>query len=138
MSADRPDRPQSADEARQDHALTRLFVESQLGERPPSEKARFEAVERVIAAMNLSPLPEAAKARRILAVEYIAWTERDDEELDEDDENATFGSPSQEEWERALSIVDMAPDAHVRRYAAGGVSLRASWLWPEEEGHPND
>lgn len=101
--------------ARQDHELTALFVANQLGPKPRRVADQEAAIARASTALEASPLDEAKRARRILAIEYTAWAEL-----------RKRGHPTAEHWEQAIGIVDMASDEDVRLRARGGMVIRAA------------
>jgi hypothetical protein len=108
----------TAEELRQAHDLTSLFVANQLGSKPGGQAAQDDAIRRCQTALETSPLEEAAVARHILAVEFTAWTEL-----------AAGHRPTQQQWEQAIGIVGMASPEDVRNRARGGMYLRAVDAW---------
>lgn len=108
-------RPNSRKEAEQDHELTRLFIANQLGQKPRRVAAQDAAIHRASVTLEASPLEEASRARRILAIEYTAWSTL-----------AAGKSPTSEQLEQAIGIVDIAADEDVRDRARGGMVIRAA------------
>ncbi|CAN5151124.1 hypothetical protein BH24CHL7_BH24CHL7_01020 [soil metagenome] len=77
------------------------------------------AVERACQRLEASLSPEAGQARYFLAVEYAAqsktqWVRNASRRIEERD------------WRLALEVVRSLPEEDLRRYARGGLSIRAT------------
>ena len=93
--------------------LTKPFVAKQLGPKPWRIRDQDAAVVRAGDILASLTTIEAARARRILAVEFLALT-------------STRGRPQLADWLGAVSKVDESDDHQVALMARGGLSLRAS------------
>ena len=96
----------------QHYALTRLFIAKQLGHRPRRLADQARAIAHASDVLGSLEGAEAVSARYFLAVEYVAQTEP---ELERDPD-----------WHRAVETVQGATEADVRRWARGGMVLRAA------------
>jgi hypothetical protein len=96
-------------------AVTRLWIAQQLGPMPRLAANRDVAVARACDALDQMGGAEAAKARRYLAIEDRAASSA-----------RRPNWPSEEDWRRAVSTVDDASDADVRRWARSGMLVRAA------------
>ena len=103
--------------------LTRLFIAAQLGPKPRRVAAQDAAIAYASDVLDSLTSDEAAMARRVLAIEYVALT------------SGQRGRPRLTDWEAAIGTVDGSADADVRRMARGGMYLRAaSGGWADKAG----
>lgn len=94
-------------------ALTKVFIAMQLGPKPWRVADQRAAVLRAGDVLASLTTIEANKARRILAVEYLALA-------------ITRGRPELADWEAAVKKVAGSAPEEVALMARGGISLRAS------------
>ncbi len=89
------------------------------GPKPRRVRDQDVAVERACQRLEASLSPKAGQARYILAVEYAAqsktqWVRNASRRIEERD------------WRLALEVVRSLPEEDLRRYARGGLSIRAT------------
>ena len=106
-----------------DYPLTRLFLAGELGDRPADEAAEDAAIARATEALMAAATEEGAIARRIVAIEYAAWSGP------RRGWRSRTRPPSGADFERALALVDAVADDEVRRMARGGMVFQAVWHW---------
>lgn len=104
---------------RQAIELTRLFVANALGPKPRRERDQDSAVERACERLEVSLSAEARQARYVVAVEHAAqsktqWARNPSRRIEKRD------------WLLAVEIVRSLSEDDLRRYARGGLSVRAT------------
>lgn len=103
----------SAEDMEQGLALIKVFVAKQLGPRPRRVADQGAAVDRACDVLDSLTTIEAQKARRTLAIEFLAFAFKP-------------GRPTTNDWAAAIARVDGADEDEVVRMSHGGMSLRAS------------
>ncbi len=118
------------------YELTRLFVANQLGPRPVDDAGEDAAIARASNALEASPLEEARRAQRFLAIEYTAWRlARERAEDDDEHDLEELPKPTADHWRVAIVIVDADDHQGMRSRARAGMVIRAAQGgWAADEG----
>jgi hypothetical protein len=114
--------PTAADAWHGDYAVLGMYVTQRLGVRPPTRAEQDAAIARASDTLDDDVSELAARCRRFLAIEYIAGTR-----------GPARHKLMQGDFQLAIATVDSATDADIRRWARGGMVLRAAvggWVKP--------